>query len=217
MWELGHKEGWALKNWCFWPVALEKTLEGPLDRKDFKPVNPKGNQPWTFIGRTDVKLQLQYFNHLMQRADSLEKTLMRGKIEGRKRRGQQRRRCLDDIIDSTDMSLSKLWEIGRDRDVWCAAVHGVLKSRTQLSNWTTTLGKLKYDPKKSLCISTCAYLSSLNSIPFFPCGQKSPSRPRALRDFPGGPGVETSSMQEVQGRSLVGKVRSHLPPNYKTK
>ena len=82
MWELDHKEGWPLKNWCFWIVVLEKTLESPLDCK-IKPVNPKGNQPWLFIGRTDVKLKLQYFGHLMWRADSLKKTLMLGQIEGK--------------------------------------------------------------------------------------------------------------------------------------
>ena len=85
MWELDYKEAWALKNWCFRTGVLEKTLESPLDRKEIKPVNPKGNQPWIFIGREGLtlKLKLQYFGHLMRRADSLEKILRLGKIEGR--------------------------------------------------------------------------------------------------------------------------------------
>ena len=82
-----YKESWALKNWCFWTVVLEKTLESPLDSKEIQPVHPKGDQSWVFIGRTDVKPKLQYFGHLMWRADSFEKTLMLGKIEGRRRRG----------------------------------------------------------------------------------------------------------------------------------
>ena len=85
--ELDHKESWVPKNWCFWTVLLEKTLESPLDSKEIQPVNPKGNQSWIFIGRTELKLQ--YFGHLMQRTDSLEKTLMLGKIEGKRRRGWQ--------------------------------------------------------------------------------------------------------------------------------
>ena len=87
MWELDYKESWALKNWCFWTVVLEKILESPLDCKEIKPVNPKGNQSWIFIGRRKMlKLKLQYFGHLMQRTDSLEKILKLGKIEGRRRK-----------------------------------------------------------------------------------------------------------------------------------
>ena len=136
MWKLDHKEGWAPKNWCFWTVVLEKMLESPLDCKEIQPVNPKGNQPWIFIGRTMLKLKLQYFGHLMWRINSLEKTLMLGKTEDKKRRGQQRMRWLDGITDSMQMSLSKFQEMVKDRKSWCTAVHGVAKSRTQLRNWT---------------------------------------------------------------------------------
>ena len=206
MWDVDDKESWVLKNWYFWTVVLEKTLESPLDCKEIQPVHPKGDQSWVFIGRTNVeaetpilcypqwnlyrceswtikktrlwrtdafkvwcwrrllkfpwtlrrsnqsilkeigpkysleglmlKLKLQYFGHLMWRTESLEKTLMLGRIEGRRRRWWQRMRWLDGTTDLTDMSFSKLMVLVMDREVWHAAVHGVAKNWTWQSNWT---------------------------------------------------------------------------------
>ena len=124
VWELGHKEGWALKNWSFQTVVLEKTLESLLDSKEIQPVHPKGNQLGYSLEGLMLKLKLQCSGHLMRRADSLEKTLMLGKTKGKRRRGRQRMRWLDSITNSMHMNLRTLWQIVKDRGVWWAAVLG---------------------------------------------------------------------------------------------
>ena len=126
------------KNWCFQIGVLKKTLENPLDCKEIKPINPKGSQLWIFIGRPDAEAEDPIFGHLIWKANLLEKTLVLGKIEGRRKRGWQRMEWLDGISDSMYMSLNKLWEVVKDREAWCATIHGVEKNQMRLSDWTTT-------------------------------------------------------------------------------
>ena len=138
MCELDGKEGWAPKNWCFWTVVLEKTPESLLDARRSNQSILKKINPERSLEGLMLKLKFQSFGHLMWRADSLEKPLMLGKIEGRRRRGWQRMKWLDGITVSMDMSLNKFLEIVKDRESWHAVVHRVAKSQTQLSNWITT-------------------------------------------------------------------------------
>ena len=133
MWELDSKESWVLKNWCFWTVVLEKTLESPLDSKEIQPVHPKENQSW--IGRTDAEAETPILWPSDAKKWLIGKDPDAGK-DWRRRKGQQRMRRLEGITDSMDMSVSKLWELVVDREVWRTAIHGAVKSQTQLSDWT---------------------------------------------------------------------------------
>jgi len=139
MWELDYKESWALNNWCFWTVVLEKTLESPLDCKVIQPVHPKGDQSWEFIGKTHVEAETLIFWPTDAKNWLIWKTLILGKIEGRRRRGWQRVRWLDGITDTMDISLGGLWELSTYGEAWRAVVHGFTKSWTWLNEWTESI------------------------------------------------------------------------------
>ena len=133
MWELDHKEGWAPNNWFFWILVLEKTLGNPLDSKEIKPVNPKGKQPWIFIAKTDAETQALILWSPGANSQLIRKDPDAGKEWRQEEKGMTEDETEDNITDSMDMNLSKLWKTVKDREAWRAAAHGVTKNQTQLS------------------------------------------------------------------------------------